>query len=147
MATGDLRLGLYGEFYYGTAGSTPTTEAVNIDKVALKMSKRTIERIRRKKRYVGKKITVTEASLTFEIDSVEGDAFLAAIKTAFHAAPNTTASRIALYGLDAAAASGGEGLDADWQVTGLDRDEDNSEAIAYSVTCELNDELRDPTWG
>jgi len=141
MATGDIRIGLYGELYYGTTGSTPVTEAANVDAVALAISKRTAERIKRKKRYVTKKVTVTEATLSFEISDEEGDAFLSAVKTAAMAD-----TRIALYALDVAAASGGEGLNADWYITEFSRDENNAEFMSYKVTAVLTDEDRDPAW-
>lgn len=142
MATGDIRVGLEGEFYYGTAGTTPTTEAENVDSVSLSISKRTAERIKRHKRYVTKKVTVTEATLSFEISDEEGDAFLTAIK---NAAMNDT--RIALYALDVESASGGEGLDADWYITEFSRDENNAEFVSYKVTAVITDEDRDPSWG
>jgi hypothetical protein len=141
MATGDIRIGLNGEFYYGTTGSTPSTEAENVDNVVLTISKRTAERIKRKKRYVTKKVTVTEATLTFDIVDEEGDAFLAAITTA--AMADTS---VALYALNVAAASGGEGLNADWYITEFTRNESNPEIITYNVSAVLTDEDRDPVW-
>lgn len=138
MAAGDLRIGLEGEFLYGTAGATPTTEADNVDNVSLAISKRTAERIQRHKRYVAKKVTVTEATLSFEITDEDSDAFLAAIRAAAMAD-----TRVAMFAKDV---SGGEGLDADWYITEFSRDESNSEFIAYKVTAVVTDEDRDPTW-
>jgi hypothetical protein len=138
MATGDIRIGLEGVFLYGTAGSTPATEAVNVDAVALAISKRTAERIKRHKKYVAKKVTVTEATLSFEITDEEGDAFLTAVKTA---AMNDTA--LAMYATDI---TSGEGLNADWYITEFSRDENNAEFINYKVTAVLTDEDRDPVW-
>ncbi len=142
MAVGDLRIGLEGEFYYGPAGAKPTTEAVNVDSVSLSISKRTAERVKRHRRYVTKKVTVTEATLSFEIADEEGDDFLTAIK---NAVMNDT--RIALYALDVKAADGGEGLDADWYITEFGRDENNTEFVNYKVTAVLTDESRAPVWG
>ena len=142
MAAGDLRIGLEGEFYYGTEGATPTTEAVNVDSVSLSISKRTAERVKRHRRYVTKKVTVTEATLSFEIADEEGDDFLTAIK---NAVMNDT--RIALYALDVKEADGGEGLDADWYITEFGRDENNTEFVNYKVTAVLTDESREPAWG
>lgn len=142
MAAGDLRIGLEGEFYYGAAGATPASEALNVDSVSLAISKRTAERVKRHRKYVTKKVTVTEATLNFEIVDEEGDAFLAAVK---NAAMNDT--RIALYALDVATASGGEGLDADWYITEFGRDENNAEFVSYKVTAVLTDEERTPVWG
>jgi len=142
MAAGDLRIGLEGEFYYGPAGATPTTEADNVDSVSLSISKRTAERVKRHRRYVTKKVTVTEATLSFEIADEEGDDFLTAIK---NAVMNDT--RIALYALDVKEADGGEGLDADWYITEFGRDENNTEFVNYKVTAVLTDESRAPVWG
>jgi len=142
MAAGDLRIGLEGEFYYGPAGATPTTEADNVDSVSLSISKRTAERVKRHRRYVTKKVTVTEATLSFEIADEEGDDFLTAIK---NAVMNDT--RIALYALDVKAEDGGEGLDADWYITEFGRDENNTEFVNYKVTAVLTDESRAPVWG
>jgi hypothetical protein len=138
MAAGDLRIGLEGEFLYGTAGVTPTVEADNVDNVALAISKRTAERIQRHKRYVAKKVTVTEATLSFEITDEDSDAFLAAIRAAAMAD-----TRIAMFAKDITA---GEGLDADWYITEFSRDESNSEFISYKVTAVVTDEDRDPAW-
>lgn len=142
MAAGDLRIGLEGEFYYGAAGATPTSEALNVDSVSLSISKRTAERVKRHRRYVTKKVTVTEATLSFEIADEEGDDFLTAVK---NAAMNDT--RIALYALDVKAEDGGEGLDADWYITEFGRDENNTEFVNYKVTAVLTDENREPVWG
>jgi hypothetical protein len=142
MAAGDLRIGLEGEFYYGPAGATPTTEADNVDSVSLSISKRTAERVKRHRRYVTKKVTVTEATLSFEIADEEGDDFLTAIK---NAVMNDT--RIALYALDVKGEDGGEGLDADWYITEFGRDENNTEFVNYKVTAVLTDESRAPVWG
>ena len=102
----------------------------------------TAERVKRHRKYVTKKVTVTEATLNFEIVDEEGDAFLTAIK---NAAMNDT--RVALYALDVAKASGGEGLDADWYITEFSRDENNTEFVSYKVTAVLTDEDREPAWG
>lgn len=138
MATGDIRIGLEGVFLYGTAGTTPVTEAVNVDSVALAISKRTAERIKRHKKYVAKKVTVTEATLSFEITDEEGDAFLTAVKTAAMAD-----TALAMYATDI---TSGEGLNADWYITEFSRDENNAEIISYKVTAVLTDEDRDPVW-
>jgi len=106
--------------------------------VSLAISKRTAERIQRHKRYVAKKVTVTEATLSFEITDEDSDAFLAAIRAAAMAD-----TRVAMFAKDV---SGGEGLDADWYITEFSRDESNSEFIAYKVTAVVTDEDRDPTW-
>ena len=138
MAAGDIRIGLEGVFLYGTAGVTPTTEADNVDSVSLSISKRTAERVKRHKKYVAKKVTVTEATLSFEITDVDSDAFLAAIRAAAMAD-----TAVAMYPKDI---TSGEGLNADWYITEFSRDENNTEFMNYKVTAVLTDEDRDPAW-
>jgi len=138
MAAGDYRLGLDGKFYYGNAGAKATTEADNVRNVTLNLSKRTAEALRRHKKWVAKKPVATEASLEFEIFDIEGDTFLASIKNAF-----MNDNKIALYPTDGAS---GEGLDADYYITGFSRNESNEDFITYSVTAEPTDEIRDPAW-
>ena len=138
MAAGDKRIGLEGAFLWGTAGSTPATETDNVDDVVLNMSKRVAEAVMRNRKWVAKKPTASEASLTFKVWDIEGDAFMAALLTAFN---NDT--RVALYAKDA---DSGAGLDADWYVTQMNRNEDNEGFIFYNCTAEPTDELRQPSW-
>ncbi len=138
MAAGDYRIGLDGKFHYGASGAQASTEADNVRNVNLNMSKRMAEAVRRGKKWVAKKPVITEGTVEFEIYDIEGDAFLAAVKSAFM---NDT--RIALYPTDAAS---GEGLDADFYISSFSRNEANEEFIAYSVTAEPTDEERDPAW-
>jgi len=138
MAAGDYRMGLDGKFYYGTAGAQANTEADNVRNVNLNLSKRTAEALRRGKKWVAKKTIATEASVEFEVFDIEGDSFLTNLKNAFML--NT---KIALYPKDAAS---GEGLDADFYISGFSRNENNEDFIVYSVTAEPTDEQRDPAW-
>lgn len=138
MAAGDYRIGLDGKFYYGNAGATANTEADNVRNVNLNLSKRTAEALRRGKKWVAKKPVATEATLEFEIFDIEGDSFLATVKNAFM---NDT--RVALFPTDGAS---GEGLDADYYMTGFSRNENNEDFITYSVTAEPTDEQRNPVW-
>jgi len=111
MAAGDYRIGLDGKFFYGSSGSQASTEANNVRNVNLNLSARTAEAVRRGKKWVAKKPTVLEASVEFELFDIEGDSFLSTIKTAF-----MNRSKVALYPTDA---TSGEGLDADFYVTGF----------------------------
>lgn len=138
MAAGDYRIGLDGKFLYGAAGSTAATEANNVRNVNLNLSKRVAEALRRGKKWVAKKTIATEATVEFEIFDIEGDPFLAQIKNAFM---NNT--KIALYPKDAAS---GEGLNADFYISGFSRNENNEDFIIYSVTAEPTDEQREPVW-
>lgn len=138
MAAGDMRVGLDGKFLYGAAGSTASTEASNVDNVTLNLSAQVAEAIKRGKTWKTSKVTILEASIDFETWSVEGDAFISAVKAAF-----IGRSRIALYPKDA---DGGEGLNADYYISSFSRNESNPEFIKYSVTAVTTDEIRDPAW-
>ena len=138
MAEGDLRIGLNGVFKYGTAGSQADTTSNNVDGVTLSIDIEAVKSLRRGKTWRSSKTIAKDASLSFTVEDREGDAFLVALKAAV-----VGLSRIALYPTDV---SGGDGLDADWYITGFNRDENNTEAITYSVTAEPTDELRDPSW-
>lgn len=138
MAAGDYRIGLDGKFFYGAAGAKASAEADNVRNVNLNLSKRTAEALRRGKKWVAKKPIATEATLEFEIFDIEGDAFLATIKNAF-----MNDAKVALYPTDGAS---GEGLDADYYITGFSRNENNEDFITYSATAEPTDESRDPQW-
>jgi len=138
MATGDVRLGLSGQFCYGSEGSPATTVSENVDDVSLKLSKRAAEWVRRGRKWVGFKPTVKEVSVEFKVLDVEGDALLAALESAW-----INDTRIALYPKNA---SSGKGLDADFYVMDFNRDEDNEEVIQFSVVCRPTDELRQPQY-
>jgi hypothetical protein len=138
MAAGDLLLGLEGAFNYGTAGAPAATLTNNVDGVSLSLSHRMAEAIRRGQGYVTSKPTIKEATLTFKVIDVEGDAFLAACEAAFF---NKT--KIAIWAKDKTA---GKGLDADWYISQFTRDEPNEDFIGYSVEAKPTDETRDPSW-
>ena len=138
MAAGDMFIGLDGEFLQGTAGSTPSTEAENVDDVAVKLSSRTAEAVRRGKKFVTKKPTVLEAQLTFKIYVVEGDTFLDDIMSAW-----INKTRLALYGKQS---TSGKGANGDWYITDVSDQQNNGEFISHTVTAELTEELRDFAW-
>jgi hypothetical protein len=137
MENGDFVIGLDGDFLWGPAGSSPATESVLVDNVQLACSADVIDRLKRKKTWKSKKVVALDVSLTFDIASTKGDALIAALKTAY-----LGKSKIALWPKEAE----GEGLDADWYITGFNRSENNAEINTYSVTAGVSDEQRDPTW-
>lgn len=138
MAAGDYRMGLNGVFKYGTAGSTAATTTTNISTVEIALSARVAEAVRRNKTWVAKKPYVLEATLTFTIWDVVGDAFMAALETAY-----TTKAKIALY---PTTEQSGKGLDGDYYITNFSRSEDNEGFVTYSVEAVPTDETRDPSW-
>ncbi len=138
MAAGDYRIGLDGKFYSGTAGTTASTERDNVDEVSLGLSTRTAEALRRGKTWVATVVIALEGTLTFKVFDIDSDAFVTVLRTAYMGK-----SRVALFPKDAAT---GEGLDADFYITGFTRDESNADIIAYNVEAKPTDELRDPAW-
>jgi hypothetical protein len=138
MAAGDYLMGLDGKFLYGTAGSQASTEADNVDGVNLSLSAEVAEAKRRGKTWVANKVTYLSGEVTWNMYDIEADAFLTAVKNAYMGQ-----SKIALYPTDKAS---GEGLDADFYITGFNRTEDNDGYIMYAVTAKPTDEQRNPTW-
>jgi len=139
MAAGDYRIGLNGVFLYGTAGSTAATTALNITDVTLETSAIEADaKSRASTTWVPTKVAMLQATLTFTMLDEEGDAAIAAVKAAYFAK-----GKIAFYPTDVA---GGDGLDADYNITGLSRNESLTEIISYSVTAKPNNEQREPSW-
>ena len=83
--------------------------------------------------------TLKDASLEFEMVWDTADAGFTAIKNSYF---NNTA--ISLLILDAA--TGGQGLDADFMVTKFTREEPLDEAIVVKVTAKPTLSTRSPTW-
>lgn len=138
MAAGDYRIGLNGKFYSGSAGSQAATERDNVDEVVATFTGRTAEALRRGKTYVATEVVALEHTLTFKVFDIESDAFVTQIRTAFFAK-----TKLAFWAKDA---STGEGLDADYVITGFSRDENNANIIAYNVEAKPNDGQRNPVW-
>lgn len=139
MAAGDYRIGLDGTFKYGSAGSTPTTITNNVSGVSLSLNPNAVTVLPRGTGFRGTKVTDLDPELTFTIWNVESDAFRAAIVAA---ARNKTT--LALYPKDA---SSGEGLDADWTITGLTEGQDNEGLDTFEVTAKIAlQRSREPAW-
>ena len=135
-------VGLEGELYYGTAGTTAASELTAVRDVTLDMSASVADiNSRASATWKAEKVAQLQATLTFEILNKVGDAGVIAIKNAFLAK-----GAIALYALDIAAVSGGEGLNADWNITNFSRSEPLVDSDKYSVTATINNELREPVW-
>jgi hypothetical protein len=133
-------MGLNGVFMYDAAGATATTAHDNIDNVVLTVAISNVQVMKRGKAWTSTAAVQNDAELTFDIPDREGDALIAAIAAAIA----TTAKKMAFYPRDK---TGGVGLDADWVITGFDRNESNDGIITYSVTAKPNDDTRDPSWG
>ena len=135
MAAGDCKLSMDGAFCYGTAGSTPSTEAENVSAVKLAISQAWAEWFKRGKTFRGAKPAGRTPQLEFNMVKFESETFFAYIRDAWK---NKT--RIALKPADA---TGGEGFDADWYVGDWNEDQDDEGAIIVSVVCRYTDEGRD----
>ena len=139
MAAGDFRIGLNGSFLYGTAGSSAASVATNVTDVQLELSAIEIDtKSRASTTWATSKVALLQATLTFSMLDKEGDSAVAAVKAAFFAK-----GKIAFWPKDLV---GGDGLNADYYVTGLSRNESLVVVITYSVTAKPTDEQRAPVW-
>lgn len=136
MAAGDVIIGLDGKFYYGTAGSQASTEAVNIEDVTVNLGTTEVDITRRGATFEGSKPVLLSAEVSGTLQKREGDAFMLALETAYLAK-----SRIAIYAKSHAT---GKGLDADCYVTGLNDGQPLKDKQTYEVTLKPTDELRAP---
>lgn len=135
---GVMRVGLDGVFNWGVKGSKADTEAENVDNVNFSGGTTEATRVKRHATFESSKVVLLTGSLKFDVQDEIGDAFFAAVETAWIG--KTT---IALH---ATRASSGKGLDADFTITAFDVKETNSEFSIASVEAKPNDELRDPVW-
>jgi len=133
------KLGLNAKAYYGTAGSSATTEITNIKDVTLNLEKGEADVTTRGGNGWRQTLaTLKEGSIEFEMVWDPDDGAFGAVKDAYF---NDTL--IAMKFLDEA---GGEGLDADFTVTNLTRNEALEEAITASVTVKVAYSDRAPQW-
>jgi hypothetical protein len=134
-----IKLGLNAKLYYGPAGSPATTELGNCMDVTLNLEKGEADITTRGaqgwRQTVG---TLKEGSVEFKMIWDPSEPGFTAIKNAyFNDAP------IALKILDSA---GGSGLDADFSVTKLTREEPLENALTASVTVKPTYSTRAPAW-
>ena len=134
-----IKLGLNAKMYYGVAGSSATTELTNCQDVTLTLEKGEADVTTRAaagwRQTVG---TLKEGSIEFKMVWDTEDAGFVAIKNAYF---NDTP--IALKILDA---EGGSGLDADFSITKLTREEPLEQALTASVTAKPTYSTRAPAW-
>ena len=139
MADGDYRIGLDGQFLFGAAGNPATTEITNVQDVTLDLSAIEADtKTRASRTWATSKVVLLQGSVQFTMLDKEGDIALSALKTAFF-----SKGKVALWPKDA---ESGEGLDADYGITGFSRNEQLTEVIAYNVTAKPNNEQREPQW-
>jgi len=137
MATG--MLGFDAKLYYGTVGATAATELTNVTNVTLNLSKATADvTTRGGGGWRQKKGTLKEGTVEFEMVWDPTDPGFAAFFSAWN---NNTG--IAMLVLDA---SGGTGLDADFDVVDMTREEPLEDVIKATVKCEPTTSTRTPSW-
>ncbi len=136
---GDLLIGLDGVMKYGTAGSTPSTEATNVDSVQLKISSDFATKLRRGKSFKDNKPTGNDAELTFELSRVVGDTLASTLMSA-----KLDKTRLAVYATEY---DTGEGFDADWYVGDITDGQPNGDFQTWNVTLKYTGEERDGSWG
>jgi predicted secreted protein len=134
------KLGMDAVIKYGAAGGTASTALTNVRNVTLNLEKGEADVTTRAnngwKATVG---TLKDASIEFEMVWDTADAGFTALKNSFFG--NTA---IALLVLDAA--TGGQGLDADFMVTNFSREEPLDSAIMVKVTAKPTLSSRAPSW-
>jgi len=133
-------LGMNCKAYYGTAGSTASTELTNVRDVTINLETGEADvTTRGNSGWRATAATLKEGSVEFEMIWQDGgDAGFTAIETAW-----TNATAIALAFLDGA---GGSGLDADFTITNFSRSEPLEDAVKVSVTAKPTYSTRAPSW-
>jgi predicted secreted protein len=132
------KLGLDARLFFGTAGSTASSEMTNVKDVTLNLESGEADiTTRAAEGWRISAATLKEASLEFEMVWDTQDAGFKAIKNAFF-----NNSAVALFASD----GDGNGLDADFVVSSFSRSEPLEEALTVSVTCKPTLIDRAPTW-
>ena len=138
MAAGDIRIGMDAKLLQGAAGSTASVEAVNAEDVTLSMTAVEIDTTRRASLWETVKTVRKNAELSFTLQKREGDSVATAIVSAF-----MSGGRISLYPRDS---TSGEGLNADWYITGITDGQPLKDKQTWAITAKPADEQRDPVW-
>jgi len=126
----DFILGMNAKIYYGTAGSTASSELSNVRDVTVTLEAGEADvTTRANDGWRATAPTLKECTVEFEMVWKTTDAGFTAIKNAF--LNNTTIALLVL------SESGGEGMDGDFSITNFSRNEPLEEAITVSVTAKL----------
>jgi hypothetical protein len=135
------KLGLDAKMYYGTAGASASSVMANVTNVTLNLTKGEADVTTRAAS--GWKLTVgtlNDASVEWEMVWDTSDAGFTAMKNAFF---NNTLTALKIMD---GSASGSQGLDADFAITGFTRDEQLTEALKVKVTAKPALSSRSPAW-
>jgi hypothetical protein len=126
----DFILGMNAKIYYGTAGTTASTELTNVRDVTITLEAGEADvTTRANSGWRATAPTLRECNLEFDMVWKTTDAGFTAVKTAF--LNNDTIALLAL------SEAGGEGIDGDFSITNFSRNEALEEAITVSVTAKL----------
>ena len=137
--TSFVKLGFNAKLYYGSAGSSAANEISNVTNVTLSLSKASADvTTRRGGGWRQKKGTLKEGTVEFEMIWDPTDPAFSTLFTGWN--ENTP---VALKILDE---EGGTGLDADFEVMDMTREEPLEDAIKAKVKCEPTYTTRTPTW-
>lgn len=132
------KLGLDAKLFYGTAGSSASTELTNVKDVTLSLETGEADiTTRAAEGWRATAATLKDASVEFTMVWDTEDAGFSAIQNAFF-----NASPLSLFITDGE----GSGLDADFVVTSFSRSEPLEEALTVSVTCKPTIVDRAPAW-
>jgi len=138
MAAGDVIIGLDGVMLYGTAGSTADTEVTNAEDVTLSLSSVEVDITRRGSTWEVSKPVLLTAELTFTLQKRESDTVRTALQNAY-----LNKTKVAMYPKDL---TSGEGLDADFYITGFTDNQPLKDKQTVEVTAKVTDESRAPAW-
>ena len=133
-----VRVSLDAKLYYGPAGSTASILINTVGDVTLSLKKSETKISSRASRWALVKGALKEAEISFEVVDDSTDGSMQAILAAFMGD-----TPLAFFVKDAA---DGHGLDADFEITGADRDEKLEDAIKYKFTIKPTYVSRYPTW-
>lgn len=132
------KLGLEAKLFYGSAGSTASSELTNVKDVTLSLETGEADvTTRAAEGWRATAATLKDASVEFTMIWDTEDAGFSAIKSAYFGG-----KPLSLFVSDGE----GSGLDADFVVTGFSRSEPLEEALTVSVTCKPTIVDRAPIW-
>lgn len=131
-------ISLDAKLYRGTAGSSAATEVTTVADVSLKIKKTRAKINSRASHWALSKTTLKEAEVEITVPDNDSDAHLAALIAAY-VADTPLAFKI----LDKAS---GKGLDADFDLVDMDRDEKLEDNVVYKFTLVPTYVSRYPAW-
>lgn len=138
MTTAVRKIGLNGKTYYGTAGTTASTEMDIIKDASLTLASDDIKVGDRGSRWKSTETGQIEATLELTISSVTSHAGYRALMNA-----QLDGSAVAIKSLDKAS---GEGIDADFKVINRGEDQPLNGEIVVTFTLGVHTGLREPSW-